>query len=1460
MKIKFRQILSFVLVFAMVLGTFASHSITVNAASTATVTLSGMGSHGSLTIGSKTKTGTWWKMHVGSREAFCITLGATCHSGNTYEVAENCTWTQDTGGEKRGYYAKIFKWYVINCKRSKKSYIMSQALLWSVAEGRNSKSQLKDIIKDVKKNTGYYSSKTADELYTSIFENTGNFEVKATYWKKSGGTKGYQTLLTVDADIPEDFRPKHLSKSKYYRQRVTVQKNDDLGNPLDGIQFQLDAHNIDELYSFSVGDANGTESSNVDAYNDTEFSMIGVTRDNGTIAYRMTYYLQSYNEVYYYTDSELANMTDEEKKAAKKVLTDELELDQGIDFGKNMTKAEAEVLAQKQIDEQIKSINNGYTLTEIDTSAHPEVIKDPNYANGFNFKLGRNNSWTKDSNGNWPDTLIDTPRTYALAYQVGVKNKVKKASVKVVKHDPNSIDGEAHGDATLDGAVYKLYSDEACTSEAQVYTADGEPKSPEDYVTENGGFETDFLLTGKYYYLKEIKAPKGYLLNGEVTPIYIDPNIASKEITINAIAKDVIENPVLGKVEIQKYFNEDDPGFLNPEPGAVFQVYLKSAGSYEKADPKYERDEIVTDDKGYAITKDLYYGKYVVHQVSSGPVDTINVADFEVDIKENGKVYTYQLRNPYFKAFLKVLKKDKNTEKQVLKEGTAYQIYKVLDDGTEEKVVQTYSNGNQKVSVDTFTTDASGEIMTVKELKSATYRIYEVESASGLHITDKYIEVTINSKLDNYTEEVDEEGYKHVTVTVTYTNEETSGRFFLKKTGEQLTSWDAEKKEFVFEEANLEGVEFEIYADGDIVTQDNQGTKWFDDGELVATITTGKDVKFTRDINNLTGYELAKDGTLTVNLPLGKYTVKEKKTLYGYVFPKDTKWNLEFTWENSQEPFVLNTTDATDKKGVLAVKNSLADTKLKLVKIDDISTKGIEGAVFGFYTKNDIYNAKGEKIVDANTLLRELTTDASGNAECDLKVPLMDENYETPSVETSDATETDASANASGSAVMNLNSGDYYLKELSISDSYYLDDSEIPVHFEYADPKTKTIEREVRKTNTQTFTEIDKLSLTDSKEVAGCKLQISDVEGNVLVSWISGDKDSVEVNDKLKELGYENVSVSLMDNGNLIVQGLLHDKEYVLKETRPADGYVTADDIHFMVKKNPNETIGKPVFIPALPVSGDAISADASANASGSAISSKTFGDDSVVAIKNAEGIFENKTDAKVIMYDDTTKISVSKTDITGEKEIPGCELSVVASGGAVIDEWTSTNEEHLIENKLIVGETYTLTEKRPADGYVTADSVEFTVEDNGEIQKVEMHDEETDIKLIKVDAKTGQGLAGAKFVVLDKDGNEVMKFTSKEDGVSIKGKLAVGQTYTFHEVSAPNGYKTAKDVKYTVEDTSKVQKVTIKDEKIPSTPPHVPQTGFTSFAMLIMLLGLAASIIGVIGFRKKLFVRKSNK
>lgn len=128
-----------------------------------------------------------------------------------------------------------------------------------------------------------------------------------------------------------------------------------------------------------------------------------------------------------------------------------------------------------------------------------------------------------------------------------------------------------------------------------------------------------------------------------------------------------------------------------------------------------------------------------------------------MEVTENGKVYTYPLNNKLFKAYLKILKKDKQTEKQVLKPGTAYKIYRVTDDG-EELVSQSYSNGNQMKTVDTFMTDESGEIMTVKPLRSAKYRIYEVDSANGLHIVKKFIEVEINSKADNYESYVDEDG------------------------------------------------------------------------------------------------------------------------------------------------------------------------------------------------------------------------------------------------------------------------------------------------------------------------------------------------------------------------------------------------------------------------------------------------------------------------------------------------------------------------------------------------------------------------------------------------------------------------------------------------------------------------------------------------------------------------------
>ncbi|MBQ4463527.1 MAG: hypothetical protein II915_03840, partial [Eubacterium sp.] len=765
------------------------------------------------------------------------------------------------------------------------------------------------------------------------------------------------------------------------------------------------------------------------------------------------------------------------------------------------------------------------------------------------------------------DSQLEHPSTYSLAYRTGVTNNQKKVTIEVEKLDGYSSDRAAHGDATLEGAKFQLYADPSCTTKATVYDEDGTATEADEYTISGGKLETDYLLTGINYYLRETQAPTGYLINDTVYTLSVDGAGISVEHTRGASSTEVSDQPILGKVAIQKYYNEDEPAILNPESGAKFQIYLKSAGSYDAANATYERDELTTDGTGYAVSKDLYYGTYVVHQVDTGSVDTVKMPDFEVTINENGKTYFYPLRNPYFRAFLKVIKLDKNTGKTVLKPGTAYQIYKVDDAGKEEKVVQTYSNGNKTVDVDTFTTDATGEIMTVKELKSGKYRIYETDAASGLHITKKYIEVTINSKLNNYTEWLDAEGNKHVTVSVTYENEETKAKVTIKKTGEKLASYDPMRKDFIFSDAPLNGAVFEIYADGDIVTQDNQGTTWYKNGELVTTVTTGVDAKFSREASDITGYTLNTDGSVEVSLPLGKYKVKEVKTPYGYVFPDTHEWNLEFNWKNANDPFVINSTSATDAAGTLNVKNSYAATKIELVKQDEYTKLPIKGAVFGLYTKTPIYNASGEKIVEADTEISTLTTDEEGRAVCLTKLPLMDENYP-KSITTGQA------VTVSGQTLgiqpsqqsVTLNSGDYYLKELDVSKSYYLDEERIPVHLEYKDAETKVIEASVEMTNVQTVTEISKTDIAGSEEIPGCELSITDKDGNTIISWVSGEPESMKISENAEQMGYNNLSAEVSDTGSLIIRGLLHDTEYTLTEVRPADGYVTADNIDFMVK------------------------------------------------------------------------------------------------------------------------------------------------------------------------------------------------------------------------------------------------------------------------------------------------------
>lgn len=1465
-KRKLRRILSFVLAVVMLCGIIPSNATVASAATTASVSLSSLGRKGTVTIGSKTKSGTWWQMHLNGKKAFCIDLGYTCHSGNTYAAQETHQWNQDTSG-KNGCYAKVIRWYVIAKKRSNKAFVMSQALIWSIVEGRTSESQLKDVIKQVREHANLFSNKTVNELYSDIFEPSGEWTADITFWKKTGNSKKYQQLLTVDADKGDiEYEPSAISDKIYYRQRITVMKKDEDGKGLGGIQFTLDADNLDDLYSFSMSDRDGVDSSDADDDNDTSFSMTGYTRDSGRIAFRMTYKLETM-EYYYYPDSQLEKMSADEKKAAKKFLTDEMELDEGVDFASDMTKASAQKLVNQEMKALKNDISNTYTLTENNTGDNKHIVLDPEFAAGKKITLKKANSWEKNSNGEWPDSAEEVPSEYSGAYITGVTNKYKKATVNVIKVDNYSNDKKAHGDASLDGAEFQLYADAVCTTIATVYNESGTAKTAGVYTTNNAELTTDYLRSGCTYYLKEITAPKGYLLSNEVLPITVDASGKEEEYTFKLTTKEIPETPVLGKVAVRKYFSEGQTGMLDYEINTAFQVYLTEKGNYDACD-EYERAVIKTGDKGYGISGNLYYGDYTVHQVDTGGVDAMRVDDFPVATRENGQIYEYAIDNIIFKAYLRIIKKDGNTEQQVLKAGTAYQIYKVTENG-EKLVEQTYSDGNKQEKINQFVTDETGEIMTVKELKSGTYRIYEVDSATGLHITEKYIEVPINSEAGNYESFTDEDGYSHAVVTVSYTNEETHGKIKVYKTGEVLTGFADGK--FVYENRFLRGAEFEIIAAEDIVTQDNQGTHWYDKGEVVATITTGEGAEFEKHCKNITGYEVDEDGTVTVNLPLGKYHVQEKNTVYGYIL-SDKGWDVEFNWDNKDEEYVINATDSTDENGVLRVENDRAKARVSLFKTDAATKQAVEGAEFGVYTKHDIYNVDGEKIVDAGAMLGMVKTDADGRAVSDVDFPLMDEDYvavtvsgvETDKTETAGTPDTDIPVAAApqpelavptlaelvnplriGNPVadfdtdddvedtedfeepdepeesetpdmdteeypsVKLNSGDYFLKELSVSGSYYMDDEkEYPVHFEYKDQDTEVVAVDVKAENTQTSTTISKTAVTNSEELAGCDLQITDAEGNVIAKWTSGSAESIVLNDKLESMGYRNVTAVLDEKGAVQINGLYHDTTYTLVETRPADGFVTADSISFQLVEGENKQTLVAVF----------------------------HGQDMAL-----------QTDNIVHMVDDTTKVEISKTDITGSEEIPGCELEIKEKEtDTVMDAWTSTEEKHLIEQKFVIGRTYVLTEKRPADGYVTADSIEFTVEDTGEIQSVSMKDDTTKIRLIKLASDTGQGLRGAKFEVYDSQNKKVLSFTSREEGYDITGELAVGGTYTFKEVEAPKGYRLAKPVKYTVKDTGEVQEVSVTDKKIPK--PKIPQTGgttpFAAVAVLIFIFGSGGIIL----------------
>lgn len=1377
---KLKRILAMMLAVIMSV-TVLPQSVTSVHAATGYASLANIGQLGTVNIGNKSESGTWLKTMVNGKAVFCLDLGKACHTGDVY-VSSTSQISSDSSSAKTATEAKAGYWYAYKMNKSNKAWVYAQCLIWSAEEGRTSESQLKDVIKQVRSNTGYYNDKTVDEIYNQIFNIDHVVTCSISKWTSSAYSR--QVLMEINStDEEEEYQYKHIHDNLRYRQRITLSKTDEDGKALPKVLFSLTAKNVKELYSFKFngwGDAEGDE---VDE-DQSRFEIEALTDSNGKITYKFDYQIQS--EEYYYCE-EADKMSDSAKKEMKAELNDE-----GYKYASDLSKDGAEKLIEKDLKKQMEDISNKYVVKELDTG-NENIIATGSIAEGMTITIKSDKSWTK-VDGAWPDTA-NGKGDYEKAYQLDVTNKYKKVKLTAVKLDEETGKA-AQGDATLAGAVYGMYEDKACTKLMKQYTTD-----------KNGQFETDYVRCGSDYYLKEITRPTGYLKNDKVYTVHEDGQEYTAEYNSAESKVELGETVIKGNVAITKIMTNGAVGITNPETDAQFQIYLASAGSYDKAKAA-ERDVLTTNEDGYAESKDLPYGTYIVHQVK-GADETEYVSDFYVDVKENGEIYKYILNNPSFMAYLKVVKKDAQTKQTVLKAGTTYQIFSLDENGNETVVKQSFSNGNKMETADKFVTDESGEIITYEPLKAGTYRIREVQGPEGTYNDGTFVDIVITNK--SYKTAVDEAGNEYKYAECIYYNNETYGKFTVEKTGPSIAGFEEENslvseistitnplaeimgktagnlfnnRMFTYEDIYLDGVVFELYAKEDIVTQDNQGTNWFDAGEKVATITMGEGVEFTKSCKGICSYTVDEEtGNVTLNIPLGKYEIREVSTLYGYVLPETNVWDLEFQWNSQTEEYVYDISGNTEN-GVLKVKNDLPQTDISIVKKDSVSEKAVPGTVFGFYSKDNIYDRNGSVIVEAGEKLATVITDDEGIATVPFSVPVMSEGYVSDAVQTDEDTETEVNAG--------LNSGDYYFVEESISDSYFFDETPIYVHVEYENQETKVIKAEAVKTNTQTVTEIHKMMIASSVEIPDCHLTVKDKAGNEIVSWVSGNVDSVVITDKAEELGYQNLSTTMDENGNIIVNGLLHDMEYTLTETKPANGFATAADILFTLNKKVSED-------------GEVMTE---------------------IFIADEAGNYVDSGSNQVVMYDDTTKVEFSKTDITGEKEVPGCELEVTdKETGEVMDQWTSTKHKHVIEGKYVVGKTYVMTEKRPADGFVTASDVEFTVSDTGEVQGVSMKDDTTKIEFSKIASDTKKLLPGAKYKVLDSKGKKVYEFTTSDKAVMIDGILKAGETYTFVEEKAPKNYKKAEDVKIKVKDIGKVQKIKVIDERIPEVP-DTPQTG----------------------------------
>ena len=970
-------------------------------------------------------------------------------------------------------------------------------------------------------------------------------------------------------------------------------------------------------------------------------------------------------------------------------------------------------------------------------------------------------------------------------------------------------------------------------------------------IGENGATE---IFTDERGYACSIPLPFGtYIVRETTTPHNYTPvkdflvRITEHKPNTPQVWRVLLDDEFEAKLKIVKQDDETKKAVL--AENTEFKVYDLDNEKYVEQVTTYPtvvtHKSYFTDSEGYLILpQNLKIGHYRIEEVNAPSGYTLNENYYEVSVDSDT---LYQMddvsgdviidvvyENHPVKGELHIVKKgevlnqyddkDFRYETENL-EGAEFKVYAAEDIYTAD--FQKDKNGNRILEyasgalVDTLVTDKDGKTF-IGNLPLGTYRVEEIKAAEGF---------VLNGEAQTITFAYADQNTPIIEQTATFENDRQKVKIAVVKK-------DAKNG------AVVAGAVFGLYAKADILAHGKVIVKA---DTLLGEAMTGEDGRAVFDLD----------------LPFGEYYIREEQAPAGYVSSDETievsaayqgqdVKVAEYVSEFENEPTTVSikktdlatgvelsgaTLTVLDKEGNTVDTWKSVKGKEHIIErltVGETYTLREELAPYGYLKAEEItftvedtteiqkaemkddvptgtllINKEGEFLEDVSLLdsiggwithlfeyvtgsLKDVTFEVYALKDIKAADGESDDYYKKD--ELVDTITTDDTGIAK---LENLPLGKYYVKEKETAEGYVLDGEIREIDLTYRDQDAAVVTFSTDWQNNRQKAEVNVMKTEKDSDRA--------VEGTVFALCAKEDitnKDGeviMEADTVIEEKATDK------DGKLSFAADLPIGFPYYVKETAPAPGFTSEGEVQefdFTYETAKQKSLSY------------------------------------VLAFENVPTVFE-----------------FTKTSLTDGKEVEGAKLQVTDEEGNVVDEWVSGKEPHIIK-ELVVGKKYTMTETQPADGYVTAESIEFTVENTGEVQKVEMKDDVTKVEISKTDI-AGKELPGAKLSIMDKEGKIVESWTS-ENKPHYMEMLPIGE-YTLHEESAPDGYLVAGDVKFEVKDTGEIQKVAMKDEAKPDEPeqpketskPETPSAGTPKtgddrpFWLWIALAGIAVCGIG---------------